>query len=337
MAGNTIGKVFRLTTFGESHSDFVGGVIDGCPAGLVVDVSFVEEEINRRKPKKDGISTPRVEDDRVVFVSGLENNISLGTPIAFFIKNERQNKEDYKKLEGLFRPSHADFTYFGKYGIVSSSGGGRASARETISRVVGGSIAKLLLKEKNNISIRARVEKIGKWDYATQKVEIEQEFEKIRNEGNSLGGTILCEVKNMPIGLGEPVFDKLSADLAKSMLSIPSVKAFELGDGFEGCMEYGREQLDNWNSDFSTKTNHSGGIQGGISNGMDIVFRVGFKPVSSLYGEVSCIDKDGNIHNIDNKGRYDRCVVPRSLVIVESMAALTIADHLLRSYANKIK
>lgn len=336
MAGNTIGKVFKLTTFGESHSDFVGGVINGCPACLTIDMDFINSEIQRRKPTQKDISTPRKEKDNVVFVSGIENNISLGTPIAFFVKNENIRKEDYKELEDLFRPSHADFTYFRKFGINASSGGGRASARETVSRVIGGSVAKLFLKQKANISINAQIEKIGKLDYLTQKEEIEKAFEKINREGDSLGGTITCEIKNMPIGLGEPVFDKLSADLAKAMLSIPSVKAFEFGDGFKGCMEYGSEQMDNWNKDFSTKTNHSGGIQGGISNGMDIFFRVGFKPIPTLNREVSYISKDGVINEIDNKGRYDKCIVPRSIVIVESMAALTVADHLLRSYTNKI-
>ncbi|HBN04971.1 MAG TPA: chorismate synthase [Bacteroidales bacterium] len=336
MAGNTIGKVFKLTTFGESHSDFVGGVIDGCPAGLTIDLDFINSEIQRRKPTQKDISTSRKEEDKLIFASGIENNISLGTPIAFFVRNENYNKEDYKDLKELFRPSHADFTYNRKYGINASSGGGRASARETLSRVVGGSIAKLFLKQKANISINAQIEKIGKWDYLTQKEEIEKAFEKINREGDSLGGTITCEINNMPVGLGEPVFDKLSADLAKAMISIPSVKAFEFGDGFKGCMEYGSEQLDNWNEDFSTKTNHSGGIQGGISNGMDVFFRVGFKPIPTLNREVSYISKDGVINEIDNKGRYDKCVLPRSIVIVESMAALTIADHLLRSYTNKI-
>lgn len=336
MAGNTIGKAFKLTTFGESHSDFVGGVIDGCPAGLTIDMDFINSEIQRRKPTQKDISTPRNEKDNVVFVSGIENNISLGTPIAFFVKNENYKQEEYNELKDKFRPSHADFTYFSKFGINSSSGGGRASARETVSRVIGGSVAKLLLMQKTNISIDAKIEKIGKWDYLTQKDEIDKEFDRLKIEGDSIGGTITCEINNIPAGLGEPVFDKLSADLAKAMISIPSVKAFEIGDGFKGCMEYGSEQIDNWNEDFSTKTNHSGGIQGGISNGMKVFFRVGLKPVSTLYREVSCIDKDGEIHKIENKGRYDICVLPRAVVIVESMAALIIADHLLRTYNNKI-
>lgn len=336
MAGNSIGKLFSLTTFGESHSDFIGGVIDGCPAGLEIDYKFIKQEIQRRKPKKDNISTSRIEEDSVKFVCGIENNITLGTPICFIIKNQNFLKQDYDALKNVFRPSHADFTYFKKYGINAETGGSRASARETLSRVVGGSIAKLLLQKESNIKIEGEIELIGKWNYKTQKEEIEKEFENIVNNGDSLGGIISCTIKNVPIGLGEPVFDKLSADLAKAMISIPAAKGFEIGNGFSSCKEYGSNQLDNWNQDFSTKTNHSGGIQGGISNGMDINFKVGFKPIATLYREIPCIDKNGNIHNIENKGRHDRCFIPRAVVVVESMAALIIADHLLRSYTNKI-
>lgn len=337
MAGNRFGKIFSLTTFGESHSDCIGGIVDGCPAGLKIDIDFIHKEIERRKPKKDNISTSRIEEDFVNFVSGIENNVTLGSPICFFIKNQNFLKQDYITLKDLFRPSHADFTYFKKYDINSETGGSRASARETLSRVVGGSIAKLLLKEQTNISIEAKIETIFNWNYETQKEEIEKEFEKINIEGDSVGGTISCVIKNMPIGLGEPVFDKLSADLAKAMISIPAAKGFEIGDGFESCKQYGSEQLDNWNENFTTKTNHSGGIQGGISNGMDINFRVGFKPIATIYREIECIDKNGAIYNIINKGRHDKCLIPRAVVVVESMAAITIADHLLRSYTNKIK
>lgn len=337
MAGNSIGRVFKLTSFGESHGKYVGGVIDGCLAGLKIDFDFIFSEIQRRKPNNKNISTSRIEDDIVEFVSGIENNITLGTPIAFIVKNKNILTQDYDNLRGMFRPNTADFTYFKKHGINAQTGGSRASARETLVRVIGGSIAKLLLKQQSNILIEARIEKIGKWDYKTEQKEIEKEFEKINKEGDSIGGVISCELKNMPIGLGEPVFDKLSADLAKAMMSIPAAKGFEIGDGFEGCKKYGSKHLDNWNQDFTTQTNNSGGIQGGISNGMNIEFRVGFKPIATLYRELSCIDKEGIIHKIENKGRHDKCLLPRAVVVVEAMAALTIADHLLRSYTNKIE
>lgn len=336
MAGNSIGKFFSLTTFGESHSDSIGGVIDGCPAGLEIDFDFIKKEIERRKPKKDNISTSRIEEDSVKFICGMENNITLGTPICFIIKNQNFLKQDYDTLKDLFRPSHADFTYFKKYGINAETGGSRASARETLSRVVGGSIAKLFLKQESNIEIEGEIETIGRWNYKTQKEEIEKEYEKIVEHGDSLGGTISCTIKNVPIGLGEPVFDKLNAELAKAMMSIPAAKCFEVGDGSDACKQYGSEQLDHWDEDFTTKTNHSGGIQGGISNGMDIIFKVGFKPIATLYREIPCIDKNGIIHNIENKGRHDKCFIPRAVVVVEAMAALTIADHLLRSFTNKI-
>lgn len=336
MAGNTLGKLFSLTSFGESHSDYLGGIIDGCPAGLNIDFEFIKEEIKRRKPKDNKISTSRIEEDNVEFVSGIENGISLGTPICFIIKNQNFLKQDYKNIKELFRPSHADFTYFKKYGLKSETGGSRASARETLSRVIGGSIAKLLLKNYN-IEVEGEIYSIGRWDFATQKEEIENDFKKIIEEGDSLGGVIKCTIKNCPIGLGEPVFDKLSADLAKALISIPAAKGFEIGDGFESSKEYGSNQLDNWNKDFSTKTNHSGGIQGGISNGMDITLKVAFKPIATLYREIPCIDKDGDIYNVENKGRHDKCFIPRAVVVVESMVALTIADHLLRSFTNKIK
>lgn len=335
MAGNSIGKIFKLTTFGESHSDFTGGVIDGCPSGLKIDIDFIELEIQRRKPLDESFSTQRKEEDSVEFVSGIENGITLGSPIAFIVKNKDFKKQDYNHLQELFRPSHGDFTYFNKYGIMASSGGGRASARETLSRVIGGAIAKLMLKEYG-IEVVGDIHSIGKWDYATQKDEIDKELERIVASGDSLGGIVSCSVKNCPVGLGEPVFDKLSADLAKAIMSIPATKGFEIGDGFDSTRKYGSEQLDNWNSDFSTKTNHSGGIQAGISNGMDITMKAGFKPIASLYRKVESIDKDGNIHNVDNSGRHDRCFIPRAIVIVEAMVALTIADHLLRSFTNKI-
>lgn len=336
MAGNSIGKLFKLTTFGESHSDFVGGVIDGCPSGLRIDLDFIEREVQRRKPLQEIYSTQRNEEDKIDFISGIENGISLGTPIAFIVRNNNIQKQDYNQLKDLFRPSHGDFTYFNKYGITSSSGGGRASARETLTRVVGGSVAKLLLG-KYGIEVSGEIHSIGKWEYASHRDEIEKELEKIVENGDSLGGIVSCKVKNCPIGLGEPVFDKLSADLAKAIMSIPASKGFEIGDGFASTTKYGSEQLDNWNNDFTTKTNHSGGIQAGISNGMDINIKAGFKPIASLYRKVECIDKKGEVHNVENSGRHDRCFIPRAVVVVEAMVALVIADHLLRSFTNKLK
>ncbi|MFA7082463.1 MAG: chorismate synthase [Bacteroidales bacterium] len=335
MAGNSIGKIFKLTTFGESHSDYTGGVIDGCPSGLKIDIDFIEREIQRRKPLDESFSTQRKEEDRVEFVSGIENGITLGSPIAFIVKNKDFKKQDYNHLQELFRPSHGDFTYFNKYGIMASSGGGRASARETLSRVIGGAIAKLMLKEYG-IEVVGEIHSIGKWEYATHRDEIDKDLEMISKNGDSLGGIVSCSVKNCPVGLGEPVFDKLSGDLAKAIMSIPATKGFEIGDGFDSTRKYGSEQLDNWNIDFSTKTNHSGGIQAGISNGMDITLKAAFKPIASLYRKVESIDKEGNIHNVDNSGRHDRCFIPRAVVIVEAMVALTVADHLLRSFTNKI-
>lgn len=335
MAGNSIGKLFKLTTFGESHSDFVGGVIDGCPSGLRIDLDFIEREVQRRKPLQEIYSTQRNEEDKIEFISGIENGISLGTPIAFIVRNNNIQKKDYNQLKDLFRPSHGDFTYFNKYGITSSSGGGRASARETLTRVVGGSVAKLLLKEYG-IEVSGDIYSIGKWEYASHRDEIEKELEKIVENGDSLGGIVSCRVENCPIGLGEPVFDKLSADLAKAIMSIPASKGFEIGDGFASTTKYGSEQLDDWNNDFTTKTNHSGGIQAGISNGMEINIKAGFKPIASLYRKVECIDKEGEIHNVENSGRHDRCFIPRAVVVVEAMVALVVADHLLRSFTNKI-
>ncbi len=335
MAGNSIGKLFKLTTFGESHSDFTGGVIDGCPSGLRIDLDFIDKEIQRRKPLNENFSTQRKEEDVVEFVSGIENGITLGSTIAFIVKNKNVKKQDYNHLKDLFRPSHGDFTYFNKYGIMASSGGGRASARETLSRVIGGAVAKLMLKEYG-IEVIGEIHSIGKWEYATHKDEIDKDLDKIVENGDSLGGIVSCRVKNCPIGLGEPVFDKLSADLAKAIMSIPATKGFEIGDGFDSTRKYGSEQLDDWNKDFTTKTNHSGGIQAGISNGMDINIKAGFKPIASLYRKVDSIDKEGEIHNVENSGRHDRCFIPRAVVIVEAMVALTVCDHLLRSFTNKI-
>lgn len=337
MSGNTIGKLFTLTSFGESHSSYIGGVINGCPSGLFLDIEFINKEIERRKPQRDTLeATSRREEDCVEFVSGTQNNITLGLPIAFIIKNKDIKKEDYSEIKDKFRPSHGDYTYFKKYGVNAYSGGGRSSARETAIRVIGGAIAKLILM-KRGIEVVGSIESIGGLDYLTQQEEIKRELEVINNSGDSLGGVIRCKVKGCPSGIGEPVFDKLSADLAKSVMSIPSVKGVEIGDGFAGARLRGSEQIDNWTKDFSTATNHSGGIMGGISNGMDIDIRVAFKPVATLSRGIDCIDREGNITKINIAGRHDRCVLPRAIVIVEAMVAITLTDHLLRSLSNNLE
>lgn len=337
MSGNTIGKLFTLTSFGESHSSYIGGVINGCPSGLFLDMEFINKEIERRKPKRDCLeATSRREEDCVEFVSGTQNNITLGLPIAFIIKNKDIKKEDYSEIKDKFRPSHGDYTYFKKYGVNAYSGGGRSSARETAIRVIGGAIAKLILM-KRGIEVVGSIESIGGLDYLTQQEEIKRELEVINNSGDSLGGVIRCKVKGCPSGIGEPVFDKLSADLAKSVMSIPSVKGVEIGDGFAGARLRGSEQIDNWTKDFSTATNHSGGIMGGISNGMDIDIRVAFRPVATLSRGIDCIDREGNITKVNIAGRHDRCVLPRAVVIVEAMVAITLTDHLLRSLSNNLE
>lgn len=337
MSGNTIGKLFTLTSFGESHSSYIGGVINGCPSGLFLDIEFINKEIERRKPQRDTPeATSRREEDCVEFVSGTQNNITLGLPIAFIIKNKDIKKEDYSEIKDKFRPSHGDYTYFKKYGVNAYSGGGRSSARETAIRVIGGAIAKLILM-KRGIEVVGSIESIGGLDYLTQQEEIKRELEVINNSGDSLGGVIRCKVKGCPSGIGEPVFDKLSADLAKSVMSIPSVKGVEIGDGFAGARLRGSEQIDNWTKDFSTATNHSGGIMGGISNGMDIDIRVAFKPVATLSRGIDCIDREGNITKVNIAGRHDRCVLPRAVVIVEAMVAITLTDHLLRSLSNNLE
>lgn len=337
MSGNTIGKLFTLTSFGESHSSYIGGVINGCPSGLFLDMEFINKEIERRKPQRDTPeATSRREEDCVEFVSGTQNNITLGLPIAFIIKNKDIKKEDYSEIKDKFRPSHGDYTYFKKYGVNAYSGGGRSSARETVIRVIGGAIAKLILM-KRGIEVVGSIESIGGLDYLTQQEKIKRELEVINNSGDSLGGVIRCKVKGCPSGIGEPVFDKLSADLAKSVMSIPSVKGVEIGDGFAGARLRGSEQIDNWTKDFSTATNHSGGIMGGISNGMDIDIRVAFKPVATLSRGIDCIDREGNITKVNIAGRHDRCVLPRAIVIVEAMVAITLTDHLLRSLSNNLE
>lgn len=347
MAGNSFGNLFKLTTFGESHGKAIGGVIDGCPFGLQLDVEAIQGELNRRKPGQSEIVTQRKEPDTVNFLSGIFEGQTTGTPIGFIIENANQKSKDYSHIKDTYRPSHADYTYDKKYGIRDYRGGGRSSARETACRVVAGAIAKQLLKD---IKINAFTSSVGDIfinkpyqdldfskiednavrcpDEATSEKMINR-IKEIKNQGDTIGGTVTCVLQNVPVGLGEPVFDKLHAELGKAMLSINAVKGFEYGSGFCGVTMKGSEHNDLFNEDGTTKTNLSGGIQGGISNGMDIYFRVAFKPVATIMQKQKTLDKNGNIVVMQGKGRHDPCVVPRAVPIVEAMAALVIADYYL--------
>lgn len=347
MAGNTFGSLFRLSTFGESHGEAIGGIIEGCPAGLTIDFAAIQAEMQRRKPGQSKIVTQRKEEDEVQFLSGIFEGVTTGSPIGFQIKNTNQKSKDYSHNKDIYRPSHADFTYDKKYGLRDYRGGGRSSARETANWVVGGAVAKQLLKD---IKINAFVSSVGdlflekpyqKLDFsktdtndvrcpdeATAK-KMETLIKQIRKEGDTIGGTITCVIQNVPVGLGEPVFEKLHACLGQAMLSINAVKGFEYGSGFCGARMKGSEHNDIFLEDGTTKTNLSGGIQGGISNGMDIYFRVAFKPVATIMQNQPTIDKDGNASEIQGKGRHDPCVVPRAVPIVEAMAALVLADFYL--------
>ncbi|MCB0424910.1 MAG: chorismate synthase [Mangrovimonas sp.] len=353
MAGNSFGTLFKLTTFGESHGLALGGVIDGCPPGLELDFEAIQHELSRRKPGQSAIVTQRKEEDEVEFLSGIFEGKTTGTPIGFIIRNTNQKSNDYSHIQDVFRPSHADFTYEKKYGNRDYRGGGRSSARETACRVVAGAIAKQLLK---NVTIQAYTSSVGNLylrkpyqdlDLSTVEsnevrcpdVVVAQEMidkiKEIRKQGDTIGGTVTCVLKNVPIGLGEPVFDKLHADLGKAMLSINAVKGFEYGSGFCGTEMKGSEHNDIFNPDGSTQTNLSGGIQGGISNGMDIYFRVAFKPVATIMQEQDTIDAQGNTVKMHGKGRHDPCVVPRAVPIVEAMAALVLADFYLMNKVYK--
>ena len=347
MAGNSFGKIFKLSTFGESHGEAIGGVIDGCPSGLELDLEAIQNELNRRKPGQSEIVTQRKEPDTVSFLSGIFEGKTTGTPIGFVINNTNQKSKDYSHIKDVYRPSHADYTYEKKYGIRDYRGGGRSSARETACRVVAGAIAKQLL---NTISINAYTSSVG--DLFLEKPYQDLDFSKIesnvvrcpddyiaeqmiarikevRKEGDTIGGTVTCVLQNVPIGLGEPVFDKLHAELGKAMLSINAVKGFEYGSGFCGAKMKGSDHNDLFNPDGTTKTNLSGGIQGGISNGMDIYFRVAFKPVATIIQKQDALDRSGAIVEMQGKGRHDPCVVPRAIPIVEAMAALVLADFYL--------
>lgn len=355
MAGNTYGTLFKLTTFGESHGVAIGGVIDGCPAGISLDLEAVQHELNRRKPGQSAIVTQRKEDDMVEFYSGIFEGVTTGTPIGFAIRNTNQKSRDYTHIKDTYRPSHADFVYDKKYGLRDYKGGGRSSARETASRVVAGAVARQFLK---GITINAFVSQVGglKLDTPYGDLDLsltesnpvrcpdpemagrmETYIKEIRKEGDTVGGVVTCVIRNIPVGLGEPVFDKLHAELGKAMLSINAVKGFEYGSGFAGVAMKGSIHNDQFNPDGTTRTNHSGGIQGGISNGMDIYFNVGFKPVATIIQPYETIDTEGKMVQTQGKGRHDPCVVPRAVPIVEAMAALVLADFTLRGRTSKLE
>ncbi len=354
MAGNSFGTLFKVTTFGESHGEAIGGIIDGCPPGIFIDFEAVSTDMNRRKPGQSAIVTQRKEDDKVSFLSGIFEGQSTGAPIAFTILNQDQKSKDYSHIKDVFRPSHADFTYQKKYGIRDYRGGGRSSARETGSRVVAGAIAKQIL---GSITINAFVSSVGEifidkpyQDLDFSKIEtnivrcpdpetatkMEEYIRQIKKAGDSVGGTITCVIKGVHAGLGEPVFDKLHAQLGKAMLSINAVKGFEYGSGFCGAKMRGSQHNDSINPDGTTKTNLSGGIQGGISNGMDIYFRVAFKPVATIMQSQQTINLQGEQVTMVGRGRHDPCVVPRAVPIVEAMAAIVLADFYLLNKIYKI-
>lgn len=354
MAGNSFGEIYRITTFGESHGAAVGVVIDGCPPLLKFDEAFISNELQRRKPGQSAITTDRNEDEKLEVVSGVFDGFTTGAPICMLVHNKDQQSGDYDALKNIFRPSHADYTYEQKYGIRDHRGSGRASARETIARVMAGAVAKLYLTQQG-ISIQAYVSQVAqiklKDDYqhldlskteksivrcpddetANKMIELIAEMKKT---GDSVGGSISCVIKGIPAGLGEPVFDKLHADLGKGILSINACKGFEIGSGFAGAARKGSEENDAWNiseNKIHTQTNNSGGIQGGISNGMDIYFKCAFKPVSTISMQQQTITKNNEPTILEAKGRHDPCVLPRAVPIVESMTAIVLMDHFLRN------
>ena len=350
MAGSSFGTLFKLTTFGESHGIAIGGIIDGVPANFPLDIPAIQLELDRRKPGQSSLVTQRKESDTVQFLSGIFEGKTLGSPIGFIILNENQKEADYAHLKDTFRPSHADFTYEKKYGIRDYRGGGRSSARETASRVVAGALAKQVL---NSIGIKFStfVDQVGDIRFhsdaffALKEIEsnlvrcpdknlaekMENLIREVRKEGDTIGGVISCVIQGVPAGLGEPVFDKLPAELGKAMLSINAVKAFEIGSGMESIAMRGSQHNDLFNEDGTTQTNNSGGIQGGISNGMPIHFRVAFKPVATIMQTQASINTQGDKIELEGKGRHDACVVPRAVPIVEAMAALVILDFYLRN------
>ena len=349
---NTFGNIFTLTTFGESHGEAIGGVVDGMPVGIEVDLDFIQSELNRRRPGQSSITTSRQEGDIVELLSGVFEGRTTGCPIGFIVRNTNQHSQDYENMRQMFRPSHADYTYYTKYGNRDYRGGGRSSARITISRVVAGALAKLALRQLG-IQINAYTSQVGsicldrdykKYDLSLTETnivrcpdpikaaEMVQLITQVKAEGDTIGGVITCVVKGCPAGLGEPEFGKLHAALGAAMLSINAVKGFEYGEGFEGAAGRGSEQNDVFVNDYGkikTLTNHSGGIQGGISNGEDIYFRVAFKPVATLLREQSTVDIGGNPTKLTAKGRHDPCVLPRAVPVVEAMTAMTILDYYL--------
>ncbi len=355
---NSYGTLFKISTFGESHGPAIGVIIDGCPAGLQIDESYIQSELDRRKPGQSKITTQRKEDDTFKILSGVFEGKSTGTPIAIVIENQDQRSKDYSHIAETFRPSHADYTYESKYGIRDYRGGGRSSARETAARVAAGAIAKLLLKH-HGVDINAYVSEVGDIktphyteldlskteenivrcpDAATAEKMIAL-IDQVRLDRDTIGGIVTCVIKNTPVGLGEPVFDKLHAEIGKAMLSINAVKGFEYGSGFEGTRLRGSQHNDafyNEGGKIKTKTNFSGGIQGGISNGEDIYFNVAFKPVATIMQDQPSVDKHGNETTVSGKGRHDPCVVPRAVPIVEAMAALVLADFLLRAKTSRL-
>ena len=359
MAGNSFGSLFRITTFGESHGKAIGVIIDGCPPNIEIDEEFIQSELDKRKPGQSKITTQRKESDTAQILSGVFEGKSTGTPIAILIPNEDQRSKDYSHIADKYRPSHADYTYQQKYGIRDYRGGGRSSARETAARVAAGAIAKLFLKQQG-IEIFAHVSAVGTLETPnldstdlTKLLNVRESniarcadpatanemislIDSVRKDGDTIGGKIATIIRNVPVGLGEPVFDKLHADLGKAMLSINAVHGFEYGSGFSGSEMRGSEHNDIFvkeNERVLTRTNFSGGIQGGISNGMDITFRTAFKPVATIMRDQDTLNEAGDNTSISGKGRHDPCVVSRAVIIVESMAALVIADHLLRNQA----
>ena len=356
---NTFGNIFTLTTFGESHGTAIGGVVDGMPAGIEIDMAFIQQELNRRRPGQSSITTSRKESDTVELLSGVFEGRSTGTPIGFIVRNENQHSQDYENMRCLFRPSHADYTYFYKYGMRDHRGGGRSSARITISRCVAGALAKLALRQLG-ITIEAYTSQVGdialEHDYshydlskreenavrcpdAAKAQQMETLISEVKAAGDTIGGIVSCVIKNCPAGLGEPEFSKLHAELGAAMLSINAVKGFEYGAGFAGVTQRGSEQNDVFKSEdgiLGVEQNNSGGIQGGISNGQDIFFRVAFKPVATLLLEQQTIDIEGNPTTLKARGRHDPCVLPRAVPVVEAMSAMVILDHYLLNKAVKL-
>ncbi len=359
MAGNSFGDIFRITTFGESHGPAIGVIIDGCPAGLPVSIEAIQLDLDRRKPGQSKITTQRKEADTVEVLSGIFEGKTLGTPIALIIRNEDAKSKDYSHIKDSYRPSHADFTYQEKYGLRDYRGGGRASARETATRVAAGAVARQLLAQYG-VSVKAFVSAVGEVELKFPYTELDLEktdenivrcpdnatadamitaIEQVRKAGDTLGGVVSCVATGLPVGLGEPVFDRLEADLAKAMLSINATKGFEIGSGFAGARMKGSEHNDLFKTEnkiISTRTNHSGGVQGGISNGADIYLKVAFKPVATIMQSQPSVNVLGEDVTIEGKGRHDPCVVPRAVPIVEAMCLLVLADHLLKNRSSKV-